>query len=94
MQTTMIKDLNGPWCGHASLYRITPPLEYDGRFVEFIVVSASTKPPGPPEVAVFEADADGVVHNIGDHLLKLRWTIDHLAALRALIPHQDVEDDA
>jgi hypothetical protein len=82
---TKIKDLGSPpWAGSASAYRLDPPVEHDGTMVQFVVVSGSTKPPGPPEVAVFACTPDGDVEDIGDRLAKVRDSTDHAEALLAL----------
>lgn len=81
---TKVKDIGLPWTGKAALYRLDPPINYEDRAVEFVVISGSAEPPGPPEVAVFEASPDGVVENIGAHLVKVRHTTDHIAALQQL----------
>lgn len=80
---THIKDLAG-WAGHAALYRIDPPISHEDRLIDLVIISGSNKPPGPPQVAVFEASEDGEPVNIGDTVAKLDGTTSHIDMLRAL----------
>lgn len=81
---TRISPAIGRWSGEAALYRIDPPIDFDGLLFDYVVVSGTSKPPGPPEVAVFPATAKGEAF-IGEAICKVKGTTDHVAALRELM---------
>lgn len=84
---TRISPALGRWSGEAALYKIDPPLDFDGLLFDYVVVSGSSKPPGPPEVAVFPATAEGGVF-LGEAICKVLNTTDHVAALSALLQQE------
>jgi len=69
------------WNGDASLYRLDPPMEDQGRKIEFVVVSAVNALYSGPETYVFEADEKGTVSNWGELDGSFRGSLDHAEAL-------------
>jgi len=63
---TKIDDING-WTGHATLYRLSPPMRYR-RYKEeqiteqeYVIVSAITMPKLGPETYIFASNSTGHV---------------------------------
>lgn len=78
--TTYIKHL-ADFTGDARLYKLNPPLEYDGQLTEFIVVSAADVLLSGPETYIFPADVAGKIISWGELDESFRGGLDHNAAL-------------
>lgn len=74
---TKVRDLTG-WRGHASLYRLSTPL--DGH--DFVIVSAVNAMFSGPETYIFPAYESGEQKNFGELDGSFRGALDHAEALR------------
>lgn len=84
---TLIRPLEGfaghGFGGHASLYRLAPPLiDWGGYYHDFVVVSATVIADGL-QTCLFAADESGEVTNWHELDGSMKGTLDHTAALNA-----------
>lgn len=85
---TLVKDRLEGFRGHAALYRLDPPIEYESERHEHVVVSSVTIPDygglgvGGPEAYIFPASPEGKVTGWGELPGSLNGTLDHAEALR------------
>jgi hypothetical protein len=80
MYAELIIDSLPGFRGHASLYKLTPPITYDGRSIEHVVVS-SVGDDWVCETYIFEADSAGEVKNWGELPGSYKGGVGHECAL-------------
>lgn len=86
---TKVKELDG-FNGHAALYKVEPPMEYDkpwddddppAKTTDFIVVSAASVVFSGPETYIFPANEDGEVIDWGELDGSFKGGLDHSSAI-------------
>ena len=64
------------------LYRLSPPLEYEGNSHEYVIVSAILSPFSGPETYIFPSNEQGEVTSWGELPGSTRGILNHKKALR------------
>lgn len=80
MKATLIKNLAG-WTGDARLYKVDPPMTYDDKKTNYVVVSATTAVFSGPETYIFPANQHGEILNWLELPGSFRGGLDHTSAL-------------
>lgn len=81
MKATLIENLTG-WKGDARLYRVDPPIQFNGdRKTKYVVVSAATVMFSGPETYIFPASREGKVLDWLELHGSFRGALDHTRAL-------------
>ncbi len=80
---TFIKDIE-KWRGHASLYKLDPPMkDFEGeKAYEHVIVSAVVAPMSGPETYIFPAKPNGEVIDFGELPGSQRDTMSHDCVLQ------------
>lgn len=77
----LVKERLPNFNGHANLYWLDPPMEYEDKTIEYVVVSATNVIFSGPETYIFAADSQGEVEDWEDLPGSFQGGLDHTAAL-------------
>lgn len=80
MEAIFVKDIKG-FTGDARLYKLNPPIEYDGESHKYVIVSATNAMFSGPETYIFPADKKGKIINWGELPGSFQGECNHREAL-------------
>ena len=92
---TLVRDTEEPRAGSVGsmhgkkLWKVDPPVKYDGGETSFVVTSAASVMFSGPETYIFPADEDGKILDFLELPGSFRGGLDHQEAIDGLCSSED-----